>query len=166
MGFYAGMESPTYSRAWSDRRNKETSLVDISKMGTKGLYTRNVWRALKRKADAGDIGRCLKRIRVPAVLLGKVLGEINVDILQPHLLFSVLYHRYPREFKKRVLGGGPGSVSKFWNSMHKHPAYPNPPMWNHPQGFQHKTHGVPISIHGMVWRRLELAKNGPACTKL
>ena len=32
--------------------------------------------------------------------------------------------------------------------MNNHPAYPNHPMPNHPQGFNHMTHGVPISIHG------------------
>ena len=57
-------------------------------------------------------------------------------------------HEYPAEFRKRVLGGNAGNVSKFWDQMHKHPAYLNRPMKHQPRGLQHRPHCIPISIHG------------------
>ena len=85
--------------AWKTQRIAELAVIDgankihlvyIAEMGTKGYYKRNVWRSLKRKADPGAVGQSVKRIRIPAVLPGKVVGETDVDVLQPPFLFATL----------------------------------------------------------------------------
>ena len=127
---------------------KHQEIIDIAKLGTNGLYKRNVYRGLGKIVKAESLERCIDRFEAPAKMPGDVIGEILIELLSPHALFATLHKDYPKEFRKRILGGCETNVSKFWDSMHRHPAYAGHPMLDHPRGLQHRTHAVPITLHG------------------
>ena len=66
-------------------------------------------------------------------------------MLLPHEMFSAMYHWDKGMFIEKLCGGSVDEISKFWNQMINHPAYPNHPARLRP-GFREKC--IPLSLHG------------------
>eukprot|EP00969_Alexandrium_andersonii_P102238 4512568-Alexandrium_andersonii.AAC.1 len=53
--------------------------------------------------------------------------KTSQDILLPHELFACIHDRHPDAFLENILGGSPGKVGQFWNSIPDHPAWVDHP---------------------------------------
>ena len=93
----------------------------------------------------------VKFLDVPIKLLGKV-QTVQLKIIYPHEIFSILFHYYPGEFAKRFYGDSVQQIAAFWDSQRDHPSYATHPMHTRsepdfiPQPFREK--GVPLFLHG------------------
>ena len=71
-----------------------------------------------------------------------------MNILYPHVLFSLLYNNFYAEWVKRLCGGDCENISTFWQSQTAHPAYNTHPMHKHPSKHDFKKKGIAVAMHG------------------
>ena len=71
------------------------------------------------------------------------------QILDPHVLFSSMYHEHPASFKDRLCGNDFNNISNFWSEMAAsgHPAFLHHNMKS-THAATYMTCGIPITIHG------------------
>ena len=66
-------------------------------------------------------------------------------------------------FVDRLCGGSYGNIPTFWDAMARdpvHPAYADHPFHTHPR-FNHRTHGIPIRLHGDGVESIACGKQWP-----
>jgi hypothetical protein len=71
---------------------------------------------------------------------------IATDIMYPHKVFAILYEHYHASFESRLCGDY-GRLQQFWNQLEAVGC----PRYNQHEirtRANHKTHGIPIKIHG------------------
>ena len=77
---------------------------------------------------------------------GDAAVKVNQKILWPQRMFSCLYHDHPEVFKQSVLGHAE-EPRRFWDAMEGNPSYHTHPVSTRKN---HKTHCVPLCLHGDV----------------
>ena len=125
----------------------QPDLVRLSELGSGGRHKEHMWRDLKVHMKEPKLQKALAVLRVPLKGNGARLEAGEIGMLYPHMVFSLLYEKYPEKFKKYILGGDAANVTKFWDEMTDHPSFAGHPMLTH-AFFDYKTKAVPIIIYG------------------
>ena len=118
----------------------------LSTIGCTGVFAGNCWRDMKSQLAPVKIRGALGNFMIiMKTAFGRSKTQLN--ILWPHLLFSIMYHEYREEFVSRLCGGCVARIKTFWDSQANHPSYKS-----HPAHGKHrydlKTQGIPLKLHG------------------
>ena len=84
-------------------------------------------------------------VRLPLKFRGAII-ETDLDMLYPHALFSILYHRCRATFHKRMFNDNANSIGEFWRAQTDRPSYNSHPM--HEYTHAHDRFAVPLFLHG------------------
>ena len=114
-------------------------------LGSDGKYPNNMYSELCRKLVAMPFNDALDTISIWQKKGDKRFVKATQKILLPHRAFACLYANYPDIFKYNVLGGSPDEPNRFWDAMASNPSYKSHPV---SKRRNHKTHCVPIGLHG------------------
>ncbi|CAE8616927.1 unnamed protein product, partial [Polarella glacialis] len=116
-------------------------LEALASLGTHGAHANNIHRDLMAKMQA------LPRLPEPfhaKLKFAEPLGWQDQGIMLPHEMFSAIYHKYPKTWRKSVLPSE-HKLHEWWEHVEEHPQ-----MLNHPikTRDQRARWGVPLAIHG------------------
>ena len=95
----------------------KADLVALSKMGSSGIHTRNVWRDIKTKLKSPEIARAKYSIKLELKPRNQNTFECDTDVLLPHRLLAAMWTSEREEFNTRIIGGDLSNVSRLWTEM-------------------------------------------------
>ena len=118
----------------------------LAGIGSRGEHEQNCDRDMDRLvADSVLEKECLQPLKIAVKTGPNTWVDEDQQILEPHRLFSTLYHKFPKEFNERMVGGPRTRIPEFWEAMADNPAYISHPM----RGIaNHLEKAIPISLHG------------------
>ena len=123
-------------------------LVELADVGAQGEHPGNAARDIARLTQRRTRLLLSERLGAIRIFVKKPpLAVFNVrqNILDPHELFSWLYHAHPEQFGRMMFGGDNANIRKFWGDMRDHPSFAEHPVCRRPEL---ETHIVPIIMHG------------------
>eukprot|EP00969_Alexandrium_andersonii_P031097 1357461-Alexandrium_andersonii.AAC.1 len=139
----APMVQELASCAVEDGAQGEDLLV-LSKLGSQGRYPNKCHKELMDKLRPTSITDVLGKISV-FYMYGKMVKQINQEILLPHELFAQLYAKHKDQFMVSMCGGSQGNIEQYWEAMKDHPALPGHPLLLRRD---YKKFAIPVAIHG------------------
>ena len=123
-------------------------VIKLSKLGSEGRWANNVPRDFLSKLPKGTMHNAVSTIQVPMKNggIGNAWSWQPLDIMYPHKVFSILYHSYHEHFESRMVGTF-DTLRKFWEVLADIgcPQYAQHPVRSRAN---HRTHGIPIKLHG------------------
>ncbi|CAE8586409.1 unnamed protein product, partial [Polarella glacialis] len=125
-------------------KNEPDWLADLealASLGTHGALANNIHRDLMAKMQA------LPRLPEPfhvKLKFAEPLGWQDQGIMLPHEMFSVIFHKYPKTWRKSVLPSE-HKLHEWWEHVEEHPQMLNRPIKTRDQW---ALWGVPLAIHG------------------
>ncbi|CAE8633400.1 unnamed protein product, partial [Polarella glacialis] len=116
-------------------------LEALASLGTHGAHANNIHRDLMAKMQ--DLPRLKEPFHVKLIFT-EPLGWQDQGIMLPHEMFSVIYHKYPKTWRKSVLPSE-HKLHEWWEHVEEHPQMLNHPIKTRDQWARW---GVPLAIHG------------------
>lgn len=117
------------------------ALQNIAKLGNYGKLPNNVHRDFMTVASKGTEMGNATRVKMPFAL---GLGEVDQDIMLPHVLFASIYEKFKDSWKK-VIVPSDEDLEAFWDAQEDHPNLEDHPLLER-EGY--KSRCVPIGMHG------------------
>ena len=102
------------SKIDEERNAKKATRDALANMGAQGQNRGNMSRDICRKLPKTRWPK-VRYFRMPVrhKLVGR--GNPQLPFLLPHELFSAIYHKYPKAFRRLI--APPGQVEKFWDDV-------------------------------------------------
>lgn len=119
-------------------------LQKLARLGTSGMHQQNIHTELVRCLHEQSTTRSLSTMQVYVKQMHTHV-RCEQHVLLPHELFAALYHNHRDAFTKRMLGGDPANIAKWWTAMHNHPGYVAHPLKDRAN---HMQKCVPLALHG------------------
>ena len=125
----------------------KAELHHLAKLGKSGAYPGNMYVEITNYLTPPPLASCLTDMWIFMKLSVLRVVEVTSLIMEPHIVFSVLYKCHRNVFIQSMCGGAFENISSFWAAMSAsgHPAYPNHTIKTYPD---HATKAIPLLVHG------------------
>ena len=117
----------------------------LAALGSEGKYPGNMQNEMQKRCLPDSKMTPAFRTQMPMQIRKGVVASREQAIILPHVMFSDLYHQYPKAWKTKVVPSVE-NLEGFWAAMEGHPLLETSGLRARDGGY--KRNGVPLRIHG------------------
>ena len=132
------------AQGFVDGGERHPDVLKVAAIGNHGKSKQHCREQLERLLQDPLLLPALRIVQIPFIDGCDRVKDHDVAILQPHVVFHLIYHHRRTIFDRIFLGGSVANLRRFWSDMEDHPN-----LKDHPcvQQSNYKELAVPIEIH-------------------